>query len=52
VSIARLPEAQESVGKLVQEGQVNRRLSEKWRFYREPNTDLPEARTIFIVAIP
>ena len=52
VAITHLPEVQEAVGKLVRQGLVNRRVSEKWHFYLESNKDLPEARTIIITAIP
>ena len=52
VSIAHLPEVQEAVGILVRQGLVNRRLSENWHFYRTPNTELPEAKTIIITALP
>jgi epoxyqueuosine reductase len=52
VAITHLPEVQEEVGKLVRQGLIDRRLSEKWHFYLETNQDLPEAKTIIIAALP
>jgi epoxyqueuosine reductase len=52
VSITRLPELQESVAALIREGVINKRLSDNWHFYRTPNTELPEAKTIIIAALP
>jgi len=52
VSISHLPELQETVGKLVHQGLVNQRLSEKWHFYLKTNENLPEAKTIIITALP
>ena len=52
VSITRLPEVQEAVGELVRQGLVNKRLHERWRFYLDTNKDLPEAKTIVVVAMP
>ncbi|HEY32130.1 MAG TPA: hypothetical protein G4O10_03375 [Dehalococcoidia bacterium] len=52
VSIAHLPEVQEAVGELVRQGLVSKLLYEKWHFYLDTNKDLPEAKTIVIVAIP
>jgi len=52
VSITHLPEVQESVAKLVRQGLINKRLYKKWHFYLDNNKNLPEAKTIFIVAIP
>jgi len=52
VSITHLPEVQEAVGKLVRQGLVNKRLHERWHFYLDTNKNLPEAKTIVIVAMP
>ena len=52
VSITHLPEIQEAVAKLVRQGLVDKQLHEKWHFYLDTNKDLPEAKTIVIVAIP
>jgi epoxyqueuosine reductase len=52
VSITHLPELQEAVGKLVRQGLVSKQLHERWHFYLQTNKNLPEARTIIIVAIP
>ncbi len=52
VSIAHLPEVQEAVGKLVRQGLINRQLHEKWHFYLKTNENLPEAKTIIVVAMP
>lgn len=52
VSIAHLAELQGSVGKLVREGLLDRWLYEKWHFYLKTNENLPEAKTIVIVAMP
>jgi epoxyqueuosine reductase len=52
VSITHLPEIQDAVAKLVKEGLIAKRLSDKWHFYRTPNTELPEAKTIIIAALP
>jgi epoxyqueuosine reductase len=52
VSIAHLQEVQEAIGKLIQEGQVDRRLSDKWHFYRERDKVPAEAKSIIIIAIP
>jgi epoxyqueuosine reductase len=52
VSIKHLPEVQEAVGKLVRQGLLNKRLHETWHFYLETNKNLPEAKTIVIVAMP
>ena len=52
VSIIHLPEVQEAVAKLVREGLVSKLLYENWHFYLDTNKDLPEVRTIVIVAIP
>ena len=52
VSITHLPEVQESVGKLVRQGLINKKLHEKWHFYLKTNEILPEAKTIIVVAMP
>jgi epoxyqueuosine reductase len=52
VSIAHLPDVQESVGRLVRQGLVDQQLSEKWHFYLMTNEDLPEAKTIIVLAMP
>jgi len=51
VSIAHLPEVQESVGRLIRQGLISQRLYEKWHFYLQTNKDLPEAKTIIVVAM-
>ncbi len=52
VSITHLPETQEAVGKLVRQGQINKQLYERWHFYLKTNENLPEAKTIIVVAMP
>jgi epoxyqueuosine reductase len=52
VDIAHLAEAQAAVSRLVGQGLVNDRLSESWKFYLDTNEGLPEARTIFVIAVP
>ena len=52
VSIAHLLEVQESVAKLVRQGLINKQLYKKWHFYLDNNKNLPEAKTIVIVAMP
>jgi epoxyqueuosine reductase len=52
VSITHLPEIQDAVGKLIREGLIAKQLSDSWHFYRTPNTALPEAKSIIIVALP
>ena len=52
VSIVHLSELQDSVGKLVRQGLINKQLHERWHFYLATNKNLPEAKTIIIVAIP
>jgi epoxyqueuosine reductase len=52
VSIIHQPELQEAVGRLVRQGLLNKRLCERWRFYWDTNKDLPEAKTIVVVAMP
>ena len=52
VSIIHLPEVQEAVGKLIRQGLVDQLLHEKWHFYLDTNKNLPEAKTIVIMAIP
>jgi len=52
VSITHLSEIQDSVSKLVRQGLINTQLHERWHFYLNTNRNLPEAKTIIIVAIP
>jgi epoxyqueuosine reductase len=52
VSITHLPELQEAVGRLVRQGLLNKRLYETWHFYLQTNKNLPEAKTIIVVAMP
>lgn len=52
VSIAHLGELQDSVGGLVRDGLLHRRLYSKWHFYLKTNDSLPEAKTIIVAAIP
>lgn len=52
VSITHLPEVQEAVGRLVRQGLVNKQLYERWHFYLKTNENLPEAKTIIIIAMP
>ncbi len=52
VSITHLPGVQEAVGKLVRQGLLNKRLHETWHFYLKTNENLPEVKTIVVVAIP
>ena len=52
VSITHLSEVQEAVGKLVGQGLLNKRLRKRWHFYLKTNENLPEAKTIIVVAMP
>jgi len=52
VSITHLPEVQQAVGNLVRQGLLNSRLHETWHFYLDTNKDIPEAKTIVVVAMP
>ena len=52
VSITHLPEVQDAVGRLVRQGLLNKRLHERWHFYLQTNKNLPEAKTIVVVAMP
>lgn len=52
VPITHLPEVQEAVGKLIKQGLVNEQLHTRWHFYLDANKNLPEAKTIIIVAMP
>ena len=52
VSATRLPEIQEAVGKLIRQGLISEELFKKWHFYLSTNTELSEATTIIIIAIP
>ncbi len=48
VSITRLTELQESVGKLVRQGLVSRQLHERWHFYLKTRENLPQNRDRFV----
>jgi len=52
VDIAHLPEVQKSVGSLVRQGFISKQLYEKWHFYLKTNENLPQAKTIIVVAMP
>jgi epoxyqueuosine reductase len=52
ISIKHLPEIQEEVAKLVRQGMISEQLHSTWHFYKQTNKNLPEAKTIIIVAIP
>jgi epoxyqueuosine reductase len=52
VSITHLPEVQEAVGELIRQGLVNEQLHKRWHFYLRTNSNLPEAKTIIVVAMP
>ena len=52
VSITHLPETQEAVAKLVGQGMISEQLHSTWHFYKQTNKNLPEAKTIIIVALP
>jgi epoxyqueuosine reductase len=52
VSISHLPEVQEAVAKLVRQGMISEKLHSTWHFYLDSNNNLPEAKTIFVVAMP
>ncbi len=52
VSITRLPEIQEAVGRLVRNGVISKLLHANWHFYLRENDNLPDAKTIIVVAIP
>ena len=52
VSITHLPGVQEEVGKLVRQGLVSKQLHERWHFHLKTNENLPEAKTITVVAMP
>ena len=52
VSITHLPDVQEEVAKLVRQGMISERLHSTWHFYLQTNKNLPEAKTIVIVAMP
>jgi epoxyqueuosine reductase len=51
-SVAHLPEIQDTIGRLVRQGLINKRLSKNWHFYLRANEDLPHAKTIVVVAMP
>jgi epoxyqueuosine reductase len=52
VSISHLPEVQEAVAKLVRQGMISEELCSNWHFYLDDNKNLPEAKTIFVMAMP
>jgi epoxyqueuosine reductase len=52
VSITHLTEVQEAVGNLIKQGLVSKQLYERWHFYLKTNENLPEAKTIILVATP
>jgi epoxyqueuosine reductase len=52
VSIVHLTEAQDEVGRLIRRGLVDKGLSANWHFYLKTSEDLPQAETIFVVAMP
>lgn len=52
VSIEHLPEVQESVGKLIKQGLIDKSLYDTWHFYVDTNKNLPEAKSVVIVAMP
>lgn len=52
VSIIHLSEVQEAVGRLVRRGLLHKRLYENWHFYLKTNENLPQTKTIVVVAMP
>lgn len=52
VSISHLPEIQEAVAKLVRQGMISEKLHSTSHFYLDSNKNLPEAKTIVVVAMP
>ncbi len=52
VSISHLPEVQEAVAKLVRQKMISEKLHSTWHFYLDSNKNLPEAKTIVVVAMP
>ncbi len=52
VAISHLPEVQESVGRLVRQGLIDKQLCENWHFYLKTSEDLPGVETIIVVAMP
>ena len=52
VSITHLFEIQNAVGELVRQGVISEKLHTGWQFYLDNNKNLPEAKTIIIVAMP
>ena len=52
VSITHLPDVQNTVGELVRQGILSEKLCRDWQFYLDSNKNLPEAKTIIIVAMP
>lgn len=52
VSITRLPAVQGAVARLVKQELIAAHLHHDWHFYLGTSKDLPDAKTIFVVAIP
>ncbi len=52
VSISHLQEIQNAVGELVRQGVISEKLHTGWQFYLDNNKNLPEAKSIIIVAMP
>ena len=52
VSITHLPDVQNTVGELVRQGMLSEKLCRDWQFYLDSNKNLPEAKTIMIIAMP
>jgi hypothetical protein len=52
VSIVHLSEVQDAVGKLVRQGTISEKLYSGWHFYQDSNQNFPEAKTMFIIAMP
>jgi len=52
VSITHSQDVQDTVGKLVRQGMISEKLYGGWQFILNSNVNLPEAKTIIIVAMP
>ncbi len=52
ISISHLAESQAAVETLVTDGTLSQNLSGIWKFYKERNDKLPEARTVILIATP
>ena len=52
VFITHLSDVQKTVGELVRQGILSEKLCRDWQFYLDSNKNLPEAKTIIIVAMP